>query len=80
MAKKIIAVGSPAKTLNSADYKKIAKGAGLAFGAAVLYSIAAWLSSGEVDWNLFLTVCVPAALSTGINAVMKWWQGQPEAN
>lgn len=69
-------VQSPAYTLNAVDYKKIAKGAALAFGAAALYSVAAWFSAGEVNWNLFLTVCIPAALSTGVNAVMKWYQGQ----
>ena len=69
--------------LNSTDYKKILKGAGIAFGAAILYSIASWLmvwlNSGSVDWNNFikpfLNVCIPAALSTGINAVMKFMQG-----
>jgi uncharacterized membrane protein YfcA len=62
--------------LNKTDYKKIAKGAALAFGAAALVSISTWLSQGEVNWNLFLTVCIPAALSTGINAGMKFFQGQ----
>lgn len=78
MVKKTTSIESPAQSLNGVDYKKIGKGAALAFGAAVLYSIAAWLSSGEINWNLFLTVCIPAALSTGINAVMKWYQGQPQ--
>jgi hypothetical protein len=64
--------------LNAVDYKKILKGAGLAFGAAALYSIAAWLSAGQVEWNVFLTVCIPAAISTGINAALKWWAGQPQ--
>lgn len=62
--------------LNKTDYKKIAKGAALAFGAAVLVSVSTWLSQGEVNWNLFITVCIPAALSTGINAGMKFFQGQ----
>jgi len=70
--------------LNSTDYKKILKGAGIAFGAAALYSIASWLmtwlNSGSVDWTNFvkpfLNVCIPAALSTGINAVMKLMQGK----
>jgi hypothetical protein len=67
---------SSSMSLNSVDFKKIAKGAGIAFGAAVLFSVSTWLSTGSVNWNLFVTVCIPAALSTGINAVMKFIQGQ----
>lgn len=62
-------------TLNSEDYKKIAKGATIAFAGATLYSIATWLSNGSVNWNTFLTVAVPAALSVGINAAIKWISG-----
>lgn len=79
-----VSESSAAMSLNATDYKKITKGAALAFGAAFLYSIlmwlSSWMSSGQVDWkafiNPFLTVCIPAAISTGINALIKWWQGQ----
>lgn len=67
-------VNSPSGKLVKEDYKKILKGAGIAFGAAVLFSLSNWLATGEPNWNLFVTVCVPAALSTGINAVMKFLQ------
>lgn len=59
--------------LNQEDYKKIAKGAGIAFGAAALFSISTWLATGEVNWTTFLQVCIPAALSTGINAGLKYF-------
>lgn len=62
--------------LNKKDANKIMKGAALAFGAAFLVSISTWLAQGQIDWNLFLTVCIPAALSTGINAGLKFFQGQ----
>lgn len=74
---------SESGSLNSTDYKKIAKGAALAFGGALLWSILVWaqasLSVGEFKWDVFgktfLTVCVPAALSTGINALLKYFKG-----
>jgi hypothetical protein len=74
---------SPVNSLNATDAKKIAKGAAIAFGAAFLYSVAVWLSvwtsTGTVNWSTFgttfLNVCIPAALSTGINALMKFFQG-----
>jgi hypothetical protein len=67
---------SASMTLNAVDYKKIAKGAAIAFGGAALATISGWLAAGDVNWTLFLSMCVPAALSTGINAVLKWYQGQ----
>jgi hypothetical protein len=67
---------SASMSLNSTDYKKILKGAGIAFGGAFLATVSAWLAAGSVNWGLFLTLCLPAALSTGINAVLKWYQGQ----
>ena len=67
---------SASMKLNAVDFKKIAKGAGIAFGAAALFSVSTWLSTGSVNWNLFLTVCIPAAISTVINAIIKWYQGQ----
>ena len=66
---------SNAWELNGVDLRKILKGAGLAFGAAALVSIAEWLGHGSIDWSTFLTLCVPAAVSTGINAALKWYQG-----
>ena len=67
---------SASMSLNAVDYKKILKGAGIAFSAAALATVSSWLAAGDVNWGLFLTLCVPAALSTGINAVLKWYQGQ----
>jgi hypothetical protein len=63
-------------SLNSTDYKKIAKGAAIAFGAAFLFSISDWLITGQIDWILFKTICLPAAISTGINALIKYLQGK----
>ena len=70
-------------TLNKIDYKKILKGAGIAFGGAFAFSMATWLmgwlGTGSVDWSKFtqpfLTTCIPAALSVGINALVKFFQG-----
>lgn len=62
-------------SLNETDYKKILKGAGIAFGAAFLFSISTWLGQGEVNWATFFQSCIPAAISTGINAGLKFFQG-----
>ena len=58
-------------TLNSTDYKKIAKGAAIAFSAAALYSISQALTSGIIDWKIY----IPAAIAVGINAVLKLLAG-----
>jgi hypothetical protein len=63
-------------SLNKTDAMKIAKGAGIAFGAAALFTISNWLGTGEINWATFLQVCIPAAISTGINATLKFFQGQ----
>lgn len=81
--KKVSVEQSNSGSLNNTDYKKIAKGAGIAFGAAFLYSVLSWLmtwlSAGTVDWSNFIqpfmTTCIPAALAVGINAVMKLMAG-----
>lgn len=73
MAKKVSSEQSPSMTLNSVDYKKIAKGAAIAFGGAALMSIATAMQGGPiVSWP----AVIGAALSVGINAVLKFLQGQ----
>jgi len=67
-----IEVQSPQGQLNSFDWKKIGKGALIAFGGAFLLSIGEWLTTGNVElWKPALG----AALSVGINAVWKLLQG-----
>lgn len=66
--------GSPKYSLDSNDWKKIGKGALIAFGAAALFSLSAWLAQGNMNWNTFLVVCIPAMISTGINAALKFFQ------
>jgi hypothetical protein len=86
MKTKTTSLESPSGTLNVVDWKKIAKGAGIAFGGAFLFSLitfaSAQLGSPEfqwvVFWNNFKLAGIPAACSVGLNAILKWWQGQPK--
>lgn len=61
--------------LSKTDGYKIAKGAALAFGSAALVSISTWASQGQINWLTFKVLCIPAIISTGINALMKYFQG-----
>jgi hypothetical protein len=61
--------------MNLKDAKKIAIGAAMAFGAAFAVAVIDWIAMGQFDWVLFKTVCLPAALSVGINALRKWFAG-----
>ena len=69
--------------LNTTDYKKIMKGALIAGGGAFLFALITWLSIGlsanDFSWSVlyktFLTAGVPAALSVGINAILKYVSG-----
>lgn len=70
-----VPASSPSGQLNGEDWKKIGKGAAIAFGGAVLASIAEWLIIGNVSWNTFLKNCIPAAVAVGINAVRKYFAG-----
>ena len=66
-------VPSPSLSLNKTDYKKIVKGAIIAFSGAALVSITEWLITGNVElWKPALI----AAVSVGINAAWKFLQGQ----
>ena len=67
---------SKAWNLNNQDLMKILKGALIAFGAAFIISVADWVALGVFDWVLFKTICLPAAVSVGLNALVKWMQGQ----
>jgi hypothetical protein len=58
-------------SLNQDDYKKILKGAAIAFGGAALSQLSFFLTSGSVfDWKVWLT----AMLAVGINAAIKYIQ------
>jgi hypothetical protein len=72
---KVLVGEEPSKKfkLNETDYKKIGKGALIAFGGAFLVSLGEWLSTGSVElWKPALV----AAVSVGINAVWKYLQSQ----
>ncbi len=67
--------GSPAWSLDTTDWKKIGKGALIAFGGAALVSLGEWITTGTVQpWKSALI----AAASVGINAVWKYLQGEAE--
>lgn len=63
--------GSASGALDATDWKKIGKGAVIAFGGAFLLSVGEWLTTGNVEiWKPALM----GALSVGINAVWKFLQ------
>ena len=62
--------------LNNTDIKKITKGAIIAFLGGFLGSIMIATSTGIWDWKLF----IPPALSVGINAVLKFLDGENKNN
>lgn len=64
---------SKALKLNSTDYKKILKGAAIAFGGAAIMQLNLFISSGVTfDWKVWIT----SLLAVGINAVWKFLQNQ----
>ncbi len=61
--------GSEQFSLNSVDFKKIVKGAAIAFGSAVVMQTSLFLSTGVAfDAKIWLT----SLLAVGINATWKY--------
>lgn len=62
-------------SFSQTDYQKIIKGAFLAFsGATLTYVVANVIALGSMDWKIFIV----AAVSVGLNAVVKFFSGPSE--
>jgi hypothetical protein len=70
-----VEIQSPSKELNSNDWKKIAKGAGIAVAGTVL-TYAAEIIPG-INFGEYQLLIAPI-LMVLINLGLKWYEGQPK--